>query len=63
MEIWSIFTIPFIDAQPIAIVTSGLLSGIDISAPYFRGIKPHKYYNLFDEVIRQYDRLNASEKN
>ena len=46
------FLVPFINIQPIAIVPIGLPSGIDISAPYFRGIRSHRKYNLFDEVIR-----------
>ena len=37
--------------------------GIDISALYFRGIKPYRDYNLFDEVLRQSDQLDESEKN
>ena len=62
MEIWSTFIVPFTDSLPISIVPVVLPSSIDISAPYFRGIMPHRYYNLFDEVIRQSDRLNESEK-
>ena len=57
-----IFPVHFINAQPIAIVPASLPSLIDILAPYFRGIRPHRNYNLFDEVIRQSDRLNESEK-
>ena len=56
------FPVPFINAQPLAIVPAGLSSGIDISAPYFRGIRSHRNYNLFDEFIRQSNRLNESEK-
>ena len=37
-------------------------SGIDISAPYFRGIKPYRDYNMFDEVLRQSDHLDEREK-
>ena len=43
-------SVPYVDAQPIAIVPAGLPSGIDITALYFRGIKP-RHYNLFDESL------------
>ena len=46
----------------IAVVPSGLPSGIDISAPFFRGITPYHGYDFFDEVIRQYDHLDEREK-
>ena len=50
------------NARPIAIVPPGLPSGIDISAPFFRGIKPYPGYDLFDEVIRQSDHLDEREQ-
>ena len=56
------FSVLFINAQSIAIVFTGLPSDIDILAPNFRDIRPHRNYNLFDEVIRQFNKLNESEK-
>ena len=61
MKMQFYLSIPYVDAQPIAIVPAGLPSGIDITAPYLRGIRPRNY-NLFDKVLRQSDRLNESEK-
>ena len=54
-------SVPFIDAQPIAIVPTGLPFDIDITVPYFGGIRPRDY-NLFDEVLRQSDILDENEK-
>ena len=50
------------NAHLIVVVPSGLPSGIDISAPFFRGIKPYDGYDLLDEVIRQSDHLDEREK-
>ena len=56
------FSVLYVDAQPIAIVPAGLPLSINITAPFFRGIKPYRDYNLLDEVLRQSDRLNENEK-
>ena len=54
-------SVPFVNPQPIAIVPASLSSGIDISAPYFRVMRPYRNYNLFDEVLRQSNRLDENE--
>ena len=65
-KILLIFSVPYVDVdvdiQPIAIVPADLPSGMDITAPFFRGITPYRNYSLFDEVMRQSDRLNEREK-
>ena len=61
-KIFTYLSVPYVDALPIAIVPSGLPSGMDIIAPFFRGIKPYRDYSLFDEVLRQSKRLNENEK-
>ena len=57
-------SVPYVDVdvQPISVVPAGLPSGMDITAPFFRGIIPYRNYTLFDEVMRQSDRLNEREK-
>ena len=55
-------SVPYVDAQPIAIVPLGMPSGIDITAPFFRRIKLYRDYSLLDEVLKQSDRLNENEK-
>ena len=62
MKIPFIFSVPFVNTRPIVVAPSGLPSGIDISAPFFRGIKPYRDYDLLDEVIRQSDHLDEREK-
>ena len=52
----------YVDVQPISIVPTSLPSGMDITAPFFRGIKLYKDYNLLDEVLMQSDRLNENKK-
>ena len=61
MKMQFYLSVPYVDAQPIAIVPAGLPSGIFITAPYFKGIRPRDY-NLFDEVLSQSDKLNEREK-
>ena len=62
MKTLSIFSVPYLDAQLVAIVPPSLPSSMDIITPFFRGIKLSKDYNLLDEVLRQSDRLNENEK-
>ena len=57
MENQFIFLVPFLNPQPISVVPSYLPSSVDIIAPYFRGIKPYKSYRIFDEMMRQSDRI------
>ena len=61
-KILTYLSVPYVDALPIAIVPPDLPSGMDITAPFFRGIIPYNDYSLFDEVMRQSDRLNEREK-
>ena len=56
------FSVPFVNPRPIAVVPPGLPSSIDISALFFRGIKPYRDYDLLDEVLRQSDHLDEREK-
>ena len=62
MKVSFIFSIPFVNICPIAVVPPSLPSGIDISAPFFRGIKPYHNYDFLDEVLRQSDHLDEREK-
>ena len=62
MKVPFIFSVPFVNIGPIVVVPPGLPFGIDISAPYFRGIKPYRDYDLLDEVLRQSDNLDEREK-
>ena len=61
MKIPFIFSVPFVNTCPIVVVPPGLPSSIDISASFFRGIKPYRGYDLFDDVIRQSDHLDERE--
>ena len=63
MKVPFIFSVPFVNIHPITVVPPSLPSGIDISALFFRGIKPYRDYDLLDEVLRQYDHLDEREKN
>ena len=62
MKVPFIFLVPFVNIHPIVVVPPGLSSGIDISAPFFRGIKPYHDYDLLDEVLRQSNHLDEREK-
>ena len=62
MKVLLYLSVPYLDAQLVAIVPPGLPLGMDITTPFFRGIKPYRDYNLLDEVLRQSDRLNENEK-
>ena len=61
-KIFTYLSVPYVDTLPIAIVPLSLPSGMDITAPFFRRIKPYRDYSLFDEVMRQSERLNENEK-
>ena len=45
-------SVPYLNLQLVSIVLAGLPLGMDIIAPFFRGIKPYRDYNLLDEVLR-----------
>ena len=47
--------------QPIFVVPAALPLGTDIIAPFFRGTKPYRNYGLFDEMMRQFDRIGEQE--
>ena len=51
------FSVPFINTQPISMVLADLPPDIDITEPYFRGKRPYKNYGIFDEMMRQSDRI------
>ena len=57
-----IFLVQFVNICPIIVVPPTLSSSIDISAPFFRGIKPYCDHDLLDEVLRQSDHLDEREK-
>ena len=65
-KIFTHLLVPYVDVdvdiQPITVVPADLPSGMNITAPFFRGIKPYNGYDLFDEVIRQSDHLDEREK-
>ena len=61
-EHFTYLSVPYVDALPIAIISPGLPSGIEITASFFKGVKPYRDYNLLDEVLRQSDRLNKNKK-
>ena len=42
-------------------VLADLPPNIDITAPYFRGIRPYKDYEIFDEIMRQSNRIGEQE--
>ena len=61
MKIQFLFSVPFINAQPTSMVPAGLPANIDITAPYFKGIRPYKDYEIFDEMMRQSDRIGEKK--
>lgn len=61
MRIQIIFLVTFMNPQPIFVVPAILPSGTDITAPFFRGIRPFRNYGLFDEMMTQSDRIGKKE--